>query len=81
MSSGAAHDWIPACAGRTDWNDICMSVEQRLNAAMAWLCRAQDASHDFGVARAFSLVYQPFFGGRGWQPSYPETTGYIIPTF
>ena len=43
---------------------------------MAWLCRAQDrsASADGGVARDYSLV-------RGWSSSYPETTGYIIPTF
>ncbi|MBK7717589.1 MAG: hypothetical protein IPI38_19665 [Gemmatimonadetes bacterium] len=22
----------------------------------------------------------PYFQGQGWQPSYPETTGYLIPT-
>ncbi|HEY2805714.1 MAG TPA: prenyltransferase/squalene oxidase repeat-containing protein [Gemmatimonadales bacterium] len=44
--------------------------------ALAWLCRAQDRSSsvDGGVARHFSLV-------SGWSSSYPETTGYIIPTF
>lgn len=42
---------------------------------IGWLCRAQDNSrtHDGGVARDYSLVY-------GWSSSYPETTGYIIPT-
>ena len=42
---------------------------------LAWLERAQDASitHDGGVARHYSLE-------RGWGASYPETTGYIIPT-
>lgn len=47
-----------------------------IDAATAWLCRAQDlsASADGGVARDFSLV-------KGWATSYPETTGYIIPTF
>lgn len=46
-----------------------------LPALMAWLARAQDcsASHDGGVARDFSLL-------KGWATSYPETTGYIIPT-
>lgn len=41
-----------------------------------WLARAQDnsATRDGGVARDFSLV-------KGWAASYPETTGYIIPTF
>lgn len=45
-------------------------------AATEWLCRAQDqsASADGGVARDYSLV-------KGWATSYPETTGYIIPTF
>jgi hypothetical protein len=40
-----------------------------------WLGRAQDASipPDGGVARHFSLV-------DGWRASYPETTGYIVPT-
>ena len=44
-------------------------------ASTEWLCRAQDqsASHDDGVARDFSLK-------KGWATSYPETTGYIIPT-
>lgn len=42
---------------------------------MAWLGRAQDSSstNDGGVARHYSLI-------DGWGPSYPETTGYIIPT-
>ena len=42
---------------------------------VAWLKRAQDnsASRDGGVARDFSLI-------RGWATSYPETTGYIVPT-
>lgn len=50
-------------------NDAC------IDAAADWLCRAQDnsASHDDGVSRDFNLM-------RGWATSYPETTGYIIPT-
>jgi hypothetical protein len=48
--------------------------------AIAWICRAQDAFDDGGVARSFSLAYHPYFRRRGWIPSYPETTGYIIPT-
>jgi hypothetical protein len=47
---------------------------EHLDAAMAWLCRAQDAGRHGGVAAAYSLL-------RGWEPPYPETTGYIIPTF
>jgi uncharacterized protein YyaL (SSP411 family) len=48
---------------------------------MDWLRRAQDATPDDGVARSFALLHNPYFGSRGWQGSYPETTGYIIPTF
>jgi len=46
-----------------------------LDAVIDWLCVAQDRSlsADAGVARDYSLV-------RGWASSYPETTGYIIPT-
>jgi uncharacterized protein YyaL (SSP411 family) len=51
-----------------------------LAAAIDWLCRAQDATPDGGVARSYSLAYHPFFRRAGWIPSYPETTGYIIPT-
>lgn len=40
-----------------------------------WLGRAQDHSRteDGGVARHFGLI-------DGWSASYPETTGYIVPT-
>lgn len=51
-------------------------IDAAVRHAMAWLARAQDctASPDSGVARDFSLL-------SGWATSYPETTGYIIPTF
>ena len=46
-----------------------------IGACTDWLCAAQDhsASADGGVARDYSLI-------KGWATSYPETTGYIIPT-
>lgn len=47
-----------------------------LVAAIAWLLRAQAATPDDGV----SLGYFPCDWELGWRPSYPETTGYIIPT-
>lgn len=50
------------------------SPEDRLLAAEAWLCRAQDASSDGGVSYGYSLR-------GGWRPSYPETSGYIATTF
>ena len=48
-------------------------METHASEAALWLCRAQDGTPDDGFARAFSLI-------TGWEPSYPETTGYIIPT-
>jgi len=46
----------------------------RLEATYAWLCQAQDAGTDDGVCGIFDL-----WSGT-WSESYPETTGYIIPT-
>jgi hypothetical protein len=54
---------------------------ESLHDAIEWICQAQNASDDGGVARSYALVYHPFFKRKGWLPSYPETTGYIIPTF
>ena len=50
-------------------------IESAVAAALGWLTRAQDssASADGGVARHYSVI-------DGWAPSYPETTGYIVPT-
>ncbi len=46
----------------------------RIDAGLEWLCRAQDQ----GTDRGFSYGYT---ARGGWQPSYVETTGYIISTF
>ncbi len=49
-------------------------LEQHLQAAVDWLLRAQAATPDDGVAHSYDLR-------RGlWHASYPETTGYVIPT-
>jgi hypothetical protein len=48
----------------------------RARAAAAWLTRAQDATPDDGV----SYGYFPTMVAGGWDRSYPETTGYIIPS-
>lgn len=52
------------------------SANQReaVNHAVKWLCAAQDAVDGGGISRAYSLQ-------EGWELPYPETTGYIIPTF
>ncbi|HEV2748981.1 MAG TPA: hypothetical protein VGV12_00500 [Gemmatimonadales bacterium] len=51
-----------------------------LTAAVDWLSRAQDVTDSGGIARGYSLAWNPYFKSKGWQPAYPETTGYIIPT-
>jgi hypothetical protein len=48
--------------------------QQYVQAAIDLLCHAQDTAKDGGVAGWFSFI-------KGWSPSYPETTGYIISTF
>ena len=50
-------------------------IDVAISEALAWLGRAQDhsLSADGGVARHYCLI-------TGWGESYPETTGYIIPT-
>ena len=50
------------------------SDAEHLRAAAAWLARAQDATPDGGVVGRYQL-------NGGWSSSYPETTGYIVPTF
>lgn len=46
-----------------------------LKAAAEWIARGQDASGCGGVSAAYDVVK------RKWTGAYPETTGYIIPTF
>ena len=46
---------------------------KHLQYAMDWLKYAHEINQDGGVSIGYSF-------SRGWQPSYPETTGYIIPT-
>ena len=52
-----------------------------LKEAISWLSRAQDATESAGVARSYALRYKRMHRRRGWLQAYPETTGYIIPTF
>ena len=49
--------------------------------AIKWLKRAQDFNSDRGISRGYSVGWNDFYQSYGWQRSYPETTGYIIPTF
>jgi len=49
------------------------SDEEHLTAAVGWLFRSQDATGGRGSAATYNLLL-------GWEPPYPETTGYIVPT-
>ena len=49
--------------------------ELALQAAAEWLARAQDATGSGGVSAHYDAAK------RKWIGAYPETTGYIIPTF
>lgn len=57
--------------------DLRVHLQETIN----WLCRAQDVSGGGGVARSYGLRASRSFGKPGWISAYPETTGYIIPTF
>jgi len=46
----------------------------RLQAALEWIERAQRASGNGGISKGYHVIR------RRWFPSYPETTGYTIPT-
>ncbi len=62
-----------ACASQTKKGNA-----EHLEAAIDWLCHAQDVRDSQadagGVAAGWSFE-------DGWLPGYPETTGYIIETF
>src|SRR5262249_32829432 len=44
-----------------------------VRAAAEWLAAAQDSQPDGGISGRYHLA-------RGWTSSYPETTGYTVPT-
>ena len=48
-------------------------LDAHFEATIRWLKAAQDAQPDGGVSALYTLA-------RGWHRSFPETTGYIIPT-
>ena len=52
-----------------------VDARRGLQAAAEWLMRAQDAGGDGGVSAYYDAAK------KRWAGSYPETTGYIIPTF
>lgn len=50
------------------------ALEGPIEAALSWILTARARSGDGGISAGFDLLR-----GR-WRPSYPETTGYTIPT-
>lgn len=50
-----------------------ISFEKSIHAAAEWLLKSQSVCADGGYSHSFHFFY-------GWEKSYPETTGYIIPT-
>jgi len=50
------------------------SSRKHLDATIKWLCRAHDRCGGYGISAGYSFL-------DGWYPPYPETTGYLIPTF
>jgi hypothetical protein len=75
-----AAPWREQFAELTGGHAVGDNFTSHLEAAVDWLVRAQDATPSGGIARGYSLVWNPYFRQRGWEPEYPETTGYIIPT-
>jgi len=62
--------------GWTKRNQLRMlDAREGLAAAAEWLTRAQDATGSGGVSAYYDLKTHT------WAAAYPETTGYIIPTF
>lgn len=51
-----------------------LQVNRHLVAAIDWVERAYAATGDGGISKGFDLLR------NRWAPSYPETTGYTIPT-
>jgi folate-dependent phosphoribosylglycinamide formyltransferase PurN len=54
--------------------DARFTDQDHLMAAVRWLAGAQDVTPDGGVCGRYRL-------DGGWTSTYPETTGYIVPTF
>jgi len=69
--AGAARVLLRELAGAERVSDG--APEDYVHAGYRWLCRAQDVGPDRGVTAYYRLP-------NGWSASYPETTGYIIPT-
>jgi hypothetical protein len=68
---------VLSAVARGKWNlpHAAGSTTEHLRASLGWLCAAQQATGNLGVASFYDIRTGE------WGPPYPETTGYIIPTF
>lgn len=71
--SGHAAYLLHQVSGRGPLDQVGAQDEAALRAAANWLAAAQDSQSDGGISGRYKLA-------KGWSSSYPETTGYIIPT-
>ena len=69
-------DWLRFALGTA--RPIHGQTLERAEAAAAWLLRGQAATRDDGVSKGYFPCHPDTT--TGWLESYPETTGYIIPT-
>ena len=58
-----------------------LDKDLQIKMAAAWLCRAQDVGTDRGISWGISFNRHSLPSNGCFLLSYPETTGYIIPTF
>lgn len=49
------------------------TAKEIVSAALAWVEQAHDVTGRRGISAGYDL-------NRGWQPTYPETSGYLLPT-
>lgn len=69
-------DWFRFVLGTA--RPISGETRERAEAATTWLLMAQAATNDNGVSYGYFPCHPNT--STGWLDSYPETTGYIIPT-
>lgn len=79
FARAVSRPWVTLQVLYTDFLDVKAPLRpeplEHLHLAMAWLCRAQDSLNAGGIPAAYDRLW------RRWEPPYPETTGYLIPTF
>ncbi|MCK7578206.1 MAG: hypothetical protein MZV65_22365 [Chromatiales bacterium] len=76
FASVLIRDWLAYLTRTT--KPIAGETERHLESAIHWLLNAQRATPDDGVPVGYFPCNENV--KRGWMPSYPETTGYIIQT-